>query len=56
VPAELTTSFGAHKMIIALEFIVKEADESITKRWFSNVYDQLEIAPSVITIDIPEGD
>lgn len=56
VPAELTTSFGAHKMIIALEFIVKAEDESITKRWFSNVYDQLEIAPSVINIDIPEGD
>ena len=58
VPPDFTAGdFGAHKMIVAIEFSQLGADGEILKRWFSNTYTQLEVAPSAIQIDDPgEGD
>ena len=58
VSADFTSGeLGAHKMIIAVEFAELNQDEEPVKRWFSNTYQLLEVAPSVIQIDNPgEGD
>lgn len=54
VPAEITANelFGAAEMKISIEFSEKENDgngeEIITKRWFSNTYNNLAIGKSLI--------
>ena len=62
VPAEITANelFGAADMKISIEFSENEVgdngEEVITKRWFSNTYNDLEIGKSLIQEqEVPDG-
>lgn len=55
VPAEITAGdFGAAKLDVSLEFVIKEK-EVIKRRWLSNVYSKLEIAESIVLIEIDDS-
>jgi hypothetical protein len=59
VPAELTTNeqFGPGNLQIALEFVIKDKEEDvIIKRWFSNTYNDLRVANSIIQINPNPGE
>lgn len=56
VPAEYTADekYGACSISISIEFTIKEG-ETIRKRWFSNSYSSLNIAPSALQVEESPG-
>lgn len=58
VPSNITAneSYGSGKIQIAIEFQEVDKDGTITKRWFSNPYSNLEINKSILEISIVPGE